>query len=68
MEGAGKGQRKGDTESEAGSGLWTVSTELNVELERMNLEIMTWFEVRRPVDWASQAPLENSLNAKDLPS
>ena len=34
-------EREGDTESEAGSGLWAVSTEPNVGLELMNHEIMT---------------------------
>ena len=34
-------ERGGDTESEAGSRLWAVSTELNVGLEPTSLEIMT---------------------------
>ena len=39
MGGAGRG---GDTESEAGSKLWAVSTEPDVGLEFTNREIMTW--------------------------
>ena len=35
-------EREGDTESEAGSRLWAVSAELDVELEPTNREIMTW--------------------------
>ena len=37
----GGAERKGDTESEAGSRLQAVSTEPEVELEPMNREIMT---------------------------
>ena len=42
-EGPGKGEaeREGDTESKAGSKLWVVSTESDVELEPTNCEIMT---------------------------
>ena len=46
-----------DTESEAGSRLWAVSTEPNVGLELTNREIMTWAEVGRLTDWAAQVPL-----------
>ena len=49
-------EREGDTESEAVSRLWAVSTELDVGLELMNWEIMTWAKVRRSTDWATQAP------------
>ena len=49
--------REGDTESEAGSRLWAVSTEPDAGLELTNHEIMTWNEVGRPTDWATQAPL-----------
>ena len=42
---AGEGQRErereGDTQSEGGSGLRAVSTELDAELKRMNHEFMT---------------------------
>ena len=37
----GGAERKGDTESEAGSRLQAVSTEPDVELEPTNREIMT---------------------------
>ena len=50
-------ERRGDTESEAGSRLWAVSTEPDVGLELTNLEIMTWAEVGNLTDWATQAPL-----------
>ena len=36
-----EGQREGDTESEAGSRLRAISTELDAGLELMNHEIMT---------------------------
>ena len=55
-----EGQRereKGDTESEGGSRLWAVSTEPPVGLELTDHEIMTWAEVGRLTDWATQAPL-----------
>ena len=57
----GEGQREGDTESEAGSRLWAVSTEPDAGLELTDCEIMTWAEVGRPTDWATQAPLEKLL-------
>ena len=44
----------GDTESEAGSRLWAVSTELNAGLELTNCKIMTWTEVCRLTNWATQ--------------
>ena len=37
----GGAEREGDTESNAGSGLGTVSTEPGVGLELMNCEMMT---------------------------
>ena len=49
----GGAEREGDT---AGSRLWAVSTEPNVGLKPMNREIMTWVEVRRLTNWATQAP------------
>ena len=51
-------EREGDTESEAGSRLWTVSTEPNTGLELTNHEIMTWAEVGHLTDWATQVPLK----------
>ena len=53
-----EGQREGDTECEAGSRLWAVSTEPDVGLELTNCEIMTWALVGRSTDWATQAPLK----------
>ena len=52
-------EREGDTESEAGSRLWAVSTEPDTGLELMNGEIMTWAEVWRSTHWATQVPLFN---------
>ena len=40
----GGAEREGDR-SEAGSRLWTVSTELEAGLELVNREIMTWAEL-----------------------
>ena len=52
----GGAEREGDTESETGSRLWAVSTEPDAGLEPTNHEIMTWAEVGRLTDWATQAP------------
>ena len=52
----GEGQREGDTESETGSRLWAVSTEPDAGLELTYREIVTWAEVGRLTDWATQAP------------
>ena len=52
----GGAEREGDTESEAGSRLWAVSTEPNAGLKPTNREIMTWAEVGRLTDWATQVP------------
>ena len=49
-------EREGDTESETGSRFWAVSTELEVGLELTSQEIMTWAEVGRSTDWATQVP------------
>ena len=49
-------EREGDTESEADSRLWAVSTEPNEGLELKNCESITWAEVGRWTDWAIQAP------------
>ena len=38
-------EREGDTESKAGSRLWTVSREPDTGLKPMNREIVTWVEV-----------------------
>ena len=53
----GGAEREGDTESETGSRLWAVSTEPDVGLELTDREIMTWAEVRRLINQATQAPL-----------
>ena len=53
----GGAEREGDTESEAGSRLWAVCTEPDAGLELTYREIMTWAEVGRSTDWATQAPL-----------
>ena len=60
MNGGGS-DREGDTESEIGSRLWAVSTEPNAGLELMDREIMTWAEVGRSTDSATQAPLYTVL-------
>ena len=60
----GGAEREGDTESEAGSRLWAVSTEPDVGLELTNHEIMTWAEVGCLTDWATQAPRLISFNIK----
>ena len=57
-------EREGDTEAKAGSRLWAVSTEPNAGLELTNREIMTWAEVGRLTDWATQAPPISSLKTK----
>ena len=51
-------EREGVTESEAGSRLQAVSTEPNVGLKLTSRKIMTWAEVGRLTDWATQAPLQ----------
>ena len=53
---SGLGQREGGTESAAGSRLWAVSTEPDAGLKLTSCEIITWAEVRRSTDWATQVP------------
>ena len=53
----GGAEREGDTESEASSRLWAISPEPDAGLELVDREIVTWAEVRRPTNWATQAPL-----------
>ena len=53
----GGAEREGDTESEAGSRLWAVSTEPDAGLELTDREIMTWAKVGCSTDWATQEPL-----------
>ena len=52
----GGAEREEDTESEARSGLWAVSTEPDTGLELMNRKNMTWAKVGRLTDWATQVP------------
>ena len=60
----GGAEREGDTESETGPRLWAVSTEPARGPELMDGEIMTWAEVGRLTDWATQVPQDSfSLNA-----
>ena len=51
-DGEGQREREGDTESEAGSRLWAVSTEPDTGLELTSCEIMTWGEVKT-LNWLS---------------
>ena len=53
----GGAEREGDTECEAGPRLWAVSRKRDTGLEPTNLEIMTWAEVGRQTNWATQVPL-----------
>ena len=46
----GGAEREGDTESEAGSGVRAVGTDLDAGLEPTNREILTWAEVGRLTD------------------
>ena len=66
----GGAEREWDTESEAGSRLWAVSTEPDAGLELIECEIMTWAEVRRLSNWATQVPLKyltlNGTNKEGL--
>ena len=52
----GGAEREGDTESEAGSRLWAISPEPDAGLKLMDCEIVTWAEVGRLTNWATQAP------------
>ena len=54
-----EGQREEDTESQAGSRLWAVSTQPDMGLKPTNREIMTWAEVGRLTYWATPVPLES---------
>ena len=51
-----KRQGERETESEAVSRLWAVSTEPDAGLEHTNYEIITQTEVRCLTDWATQVP------------
>ena len=54
----GGAERKGDTESEADSRLWAISIEPDAGLELANCKIMTWAEVGRLINLATEAPQE----------
>ena len=60
----GRAEWERDTESEAGSRLWTVSIEPHAGLEPTNGEIMTRAEVGRLTDWATQATLDKQITEK----
>ena len=57
----GGAEREGDTESEAGSRFWAVSTEPDAGLKLKNHEIMTWAEVGSLTNWAAQGPFSKTL-------
>ena len=52
----GGSEKDGDTESETSSRLWAISTEPDAGLKPTDREIMTWAEVGRLTNWATQAP------------
>ena len=54
-------EKEGDTESKAGSRLWAISTEPDAGLELLNQEMVTWAEVGRLIDTATQAPWNMQL-------
>ena len=54
----GGAEPEGDTESEAGSRLWAVSTEPDAGLEPINCETMSWAEVGHLTEWATQVSLD----------
>ena len=55
---AGEGERQKETQNlkQAPGSEQVVSTEPDVGLKPTNCEIMTWAEVRRSTDWATEAP------------
>ena len=58
----GGAEREGNTEWEAGAMLWAISPEPEAGLELTDPEIVTWAEVGRLTDWATQVPLPFILN------
>ena len=52
----GRTEREGDMESQAGSRLWTVSTEPDVGFKATKHEIMTWAKAGHLTNWAIQVP------------
>ena len=67
MSGGGT-ERNGDTESEADSRLWAVSTEPDMGLELINYEIMTWAKVGHSINWVTQVPLRFYFKVISTPS
>ena len=59
-------EREGNTESEAGSRLWAVSTEPDAGLKLTNREIMTWAKVRHSTNWATQVPKDLAFLNKQI--
>ena len=57
----GRAEREGDTELEADSRVWAVSTEPDVGLELAECEIVTWAKVGRFANWATQVPHEHKV-------
>ena len=57
-----------DTEFEADSRLWAVSTEPNSGLKATHHETMTWTKVRHSTKWATQAPQHKSYCRKSITS
>ena len=57
-------ERKGDTQSKAGSSLWAASTESDAGLKPTSCEIVTWAKVGRSTNWATQAPLDLAVSKK----
>ena len=62
----GGAEGEGDTESETGSRLWAISPEPDAGLELTDREIVTWAEVGRLTDWATQAPHFTHFSIKPL--
>ena len=52
----GGAEREGDTEPETGSRLWAISPEPDAGLKLTDREIVTWAEVGRLTNCATQAP------------
>ena len=61
----GRGRERGGHRIWSSSRLWAVSTETDTGLKLTDCEIMTWAEVGRSTDWATQAPhIQNFLSSK----
>ena len=56
-----KGRERETEDPKQASGFWAASTEPNEGLELTNCEIMTWVDVGRLTDWATQAPLNRNV-------